>query len=73
MNTSVYDQIVQVSDENALDTMRQLARLEGLLLGPSSGAAVWAALQQARRIGTGGRVLCIAPDSGERYLSMDIF
>ena len=73
LNTSVYDQIVQVSDENALDTMRQLARLEGLLLGPSSGAAVWAALQQARRIGTGGRVLCIAPDSGERYLSMDIF
>jgi cysteine synthase A len=73
LNTSVYDQIVQVSDEHALDTMRQLARLEGLLLGPSSGAAVWAALQQARRIGTGGRVLCIAPDSGERYLSMDIF
>ena len=73
LNTSVYDEIVQVSDEHALDTMRQLARLEGLLLGPSSGAAVWAALQQARRIGTGGRVLCIAPDSGERYLSMDIF
>ncbi|MFC5648133.1 cysteine synthase A [Paenibacillus solisilvae] len=73
LNTSVYDEIVQVSDEHALDTMRQLARLEGLLLGPSSGAAVWAALQQARRIGAGGRVLCIAPDSGERYLSMGIF
>ena len=73
LNTSVYDEIIQVSDENALGTMRQLAKLEGLLLGPSSGAAVWAALQQARRIGTGGRVLCIAPDSGERYLSMDIF
>ncbi|BBH24925.1 cysteine synthase [Paenibacillus baekrokdamisoli] len=73
LNTSVYDEIVQVSDDHALQTMRELAKQEGLLLGPSSGAAVWAALQQARRIGSGGRVLCIAPDSGERYLSMDIF
>lgn len=73
LNTSVYDEIVKVSDDHALETMRKLAKLEGLLLGPSSGAAVWAALQHARRIGPGGRVLCIAPDSGERYLSMDIF
>ncbi|RAP77354.1 cysteine synthase A [Paenibacillus montanisoli] len=73
LNTSIYDEIVQVSDEDAIDTMRALARKEGLLLGPSSGAAVWAAMQQARRIGEGGRVLCIAPDSGERYLSMGLF
>ncbi|MCQ6559625.1 cysteine synthase A [Paenibacillus mendelii] len=73
LNTSVYDEIVKVSDEDALHTMRSLARLEGLLLGPSSGAAVWTALQLARRLGKGRRVLCIAPDSGERYLSMDIF
>ncbi len=73
LNTSVYDEIVQVSDEAAIDTMRRLAREEGLLLGPSSGAAVWAAMEQARRIGSGGRVLCIAPDSGERYLSMNLF
>lgn len=73
LNTSVYDEIVQVSDEDALTTMRNLARREGLLVGPSSGASVWAALQVARRLGPGKRVLCIAPDTGERYLSMDIF
>lgn len=73
LNTSVYDEIVRVSDDDAIGTMRRLAREEGLLLGPSSGATVWAAMQQARRIGEGGRVLCIAPDSGERYLSMGLF
>ncbi|MFC4810778.1 cysteine synthase A [Paenibacillus sp. GCM10023250] len=73
LNTSVYDEIVQVADDDAVGTMRRLAREEGLLLGPSSGAAVWAALAQARRIGPDGRVLCIAPDSGERYLSMGLF
>ncbi|CAM3409576.1 cysteine synthase A [Paenibacillus lupini] len=73
LNTNVYDEIIQVSDEDALQTMRSLARLEGLLLGPSSGASVWAAMQVAKRLGPGKRVLCIAPDTGERYLSMDIF
>jgi cysteine synthase A len=73
LNTSVYDEIIRVKDEDALETTRQLARKEGLLLGPSSGASVWAALQIARRLGPGKRVLCIAPDTGERYLSMDIF
>lgn len=73
LNTSVYDEIVQVADDDALETTRRLARLEGLLVGPSSGATVWAALRIARRLGAGKRVLCIAPDTGERYLSMDIF
>jgi len=73
LNTSVYDEIVQVSDDDALSTMRALARMEGLLLGPSSGAAVWTALRLAERLGAGKRVLCIAPDTGERYLSMGIF
>ncbi len=73
LNTSVYDEIIQVTDEDALETTRRLARNEGLLVGPSSGASVWAALQIARRLGSGKRVLCIAPDTGERYLSMDIF
>ncbi|MDU4698266.1 MULTISPECIES: cysteine synthase A [Paenibacillus] len=73
LNTAVYDEIVQVSDDDALETMRRLAALEGLLLGPSSGASVWAAIQLARRLGPGKRVLCIAPDTGERYLSMGIF
>ncbi|GLX67133.1 cysteine synthase A [Paenibacillus glycanilyticus] len=73
LNTAVYDEIIQVADEDALNTMRDLARLEGLLLGPSSGASVWAAMQVAKKLGPGKRVLCIAPDTGERYLSMNIF
>lgn len=73
LNTSIYNEIIQVSDEHALDTMRRLARLEGILVGPSSGASVYAALTLAKQLGPGKRVLCIAPDTGERYLSMDIF
>lgn len=71
LNTDVYDEIVQVADEDALQTTRDLARLEGILVGPSSGAAVWTAIQKARELGPGKRVLCIAPDNGERYLSME--
>ncbi|MFE6075081.1 cysteine synthase A [Paenibacillus sp. NPDC057886] len=73
INQQVYDEIVQVSDEDALNMSRQLARFEGILVGPSSGAAVWAALREARRLGAGKKVLCIAPDNGERYLSSFIF
>ncbi|MDG0808738.1 cysteine synthase A [Cohnella rhizosphaerae] len=73
LNTDVYDEIVQVTDEDAIGTMKRLAREEGILAGPSSGASVWAALQLARKLGVGKRVLCIAPDTGERYLSMDLF
>lgn len=70
LNQDVYDEIVLVNDEDAWQTTRDLAKLEGLLLGPSSGAAVWTAIQTARKLGPGKRVLCIAPDSGERYLSV---
>jgi cysteine synthase len=73
LNTDIYDEIVQVADDDAIRTTRELAAQEGLLLGPSSGASVWAALQLARGLGAGKRILCIAPDTGERYLSMDIF
>ncbi|MBP1993513.1 cysteine synthase A [Paenibacillus eucommiae] len=73
LNTDIYDEIVQVSDENAIQTMRDLAAKEGILVGPSAGASVWTGLQIARKLGAGKRVLCIAPDTGERYLSMDIF
>jgi len=73
LNTEIYDEIMQVSDEDALHTMRELAMKEGLLLGPSSGATVWAAIQLGKRLGEGKRVLCVAPDTGERYLSMNIF
>lgn len=71
LNTEVYDEIVQVADEHAIQTTRDLARLEGILVGPSAGAAVWTAIQKARVLGPGKRVLCIAPDNGERYLSME--
>lgn len=73
LNTSIYNEIIQVSDDDAIHTMRALATQEGLLLGPSSGASVWAAMQIAKRLGPGKRVLCIAPDTGERYMSMNIF
>ncbi|URN92805.1 MAG: cysteine synthase A [Candidatus Pristimantibacillus lignocellulolyticus] len=73
LNTSIYDEIIQVADEDAIHTMKLLAQQEGILVGPSSGATVWAAMQIARKLGTGKRVLCIAPDTGERYLSMDLF
>lgn len=73
LNTDVYNEIVQVTDEAALETLRQLAAQEGILIGLSGGASVWAALQEARRLGPGRRVLCIAPDTGERYLSMNLF
>ncbi len=73
LNTEVYDEIIRVKDEEALETMRDLARLEGMLLGPSSGASVFAAMKVAERLGPGKRVVCIAPDTGERYLSMGLF
>lgn len=73
LNTSIYDEIVQVADEDAIQTARDLARKEGILVGLSAGATVWASLQIARRLGAGKRIICIAPDTGERYLSMDVF
>lgn len=73
LNTSIYDEIVQVADEDAIQTARDLARKEGILVGLSAGATVWASLQIARRLGAGKRTICIAPDTGERYLSMDVF
>lgn len=73
LNTEVYNEIIQIADEEALTTMRNIARQEGLLVGPSSGASVYAAIMIAKRLGAGKKVLCIAPDTGERYLSMGLF
>lgn len=73
LDRSVYDRIVDVSDEEAWQTTRRLAREEGLLCGPSSGAVVFAALRVARELGPGKRVVVVAPDTGERYLSMGVF
>lgn len=73
LNTEIYDEIFQIKDEEAYETTRNLAVQEGLLLGPSSGASVFAALQVAQRLAPDQTVVCIAPDSGERYLSSDLF
>jgi cysteine synthase A len=74
LNTSIYDEILRVSNEAALDTARRMAREEGLLVGISAGAAVYASLQVARRPENSGRmIVVIIPDFGERYLSTALF
>jgi cysteine synthase len=70
---SVCDEIIAVTDEDAFATVKRLAAEEGVLAGSSGGAAVFAALQIARRLGAGKRVATIIPDSAERYLSKKIF
>jgi cysteine synthase A len=74
LNTKIYDEIVRVKNDDALDTARQLARLEGLFVGISSGAAVWAALQLARRNENEGKlIVAILPSYGERYLTSPLY
>jgi cysteine synthase A len=74
LNTSIYDQIVRVTNDDALDTARTMATQEGLLVGISSGAAVWAALQVARLSENKGKlIVVIIPSYGERYLSTKLY
>lgn len=73
LNQKIYDEIILVGDREAQEMTRKLARTEGILVGTSAGAAVNTALKIARRLGPGHRVLAIAPDTGERYLSSDLF
>ncbi len=73
LNRSIYNRVYRIDDEDALETARKLAALEGILVGPSSGAAVHTAIQAAKEIGEGKKVLAIAPDTGERYLSTGLF
>jgi cysteine synthase A len=70
---SACDEVMMVSDGDAFDTVKKLAAQEGVLAGSSSGAAVFAALKVAKRLGAGKRVVTIIPDSAERYLSKKIF
>ena len=69
----VCDEIIMVSDDNAFSTVRELAGKEGVLGGSSSGANVFGALQVAKRLGSGKRVVTVIPDAAERYLSKNIF
>ena len=74
LNTEIYDEIVRVKNEDAFATARRMATEEGLLVGISSGAAVWAALQVARRVENAGKLLVvIIPSFGERYLSTELY
>jgi cysteine synthase A len=73
LNRAIIDEIVRVSNDDALITARKVARVEGILCGISSGAAVWAALKIAARPENAGKtIVVILPDSGERYLSTQL-
>ena len=74
LNTQVYDEVIRVKNEDAFQTARRMAREEGLLVGISSGAATWAALQVANRPENAGKlIVVIIPSFGERYLSTALF
>jgi cysteine synthase A len=73
LNTDVYDGIIQVTQDDAAETTRRLAQEEGILVGISSGAACWASLQVAKKLGKGSRVVTVLPDVGDRYMTMGIF
>ncbi|MDR2523196.1 MAG: cysteine synthase A [Synergistaceae bacterium] len=74
LNTAVYNEVIAVEDEDALAAGREVARTDGLLVGISSGAAVWAAVQLARRPEFAGKtIVALLPDTGERYLSTPMF
>ena len=74
LNTAVYDEILPVTNEDALATGRRMGRTEGVLVGISSGAALWAALELARRPENAGKtIVVLLPDTGDRYLSTPLF
>jgi cysteine synthase A len=74
LNLKIIDEVITIEDEDAFATARRLASEEGILCGISSGAAVWAALELARRdVNRGKLIVVILPDLGERYLSTKLF
>ncbi|MEC9489830.1 MAG: cysteine synthase A [Halanaerobiales bacterium] len=73
LDTNIYDKIYHISDQEVIELTKKLAAEEGLLLGPSSGAAVWTALQVAEDLGPEKKVLAIAADTGQRYLGGEFF
>ncbi len=74
LNTEIYDKIIQVSYENAVETTRKLAKLEGIFVGISAGAAAWVGIYEiSKDFKNGDNIVVILPDSGERYLSTELF
>jgi cysteine synthase A len=73
LDRSVIDRVMKAWEEDAFPLARRLAREEGLFVGMSSGAIVWAAMQVAKELGPGHTVVCIAPDTAGRYLSTELF
>lgn len=73
LNTKVYNEVIPVTDNDAIKTAKELALREGILAGISSGAAMWAAAKVAARLGKGKKIVVLFPDRGERYLSSGMF
>lgn len=73
LNRDIFDEILLIKDEDAQMMARRLAREEGIFVGASAGAAAYYAVQIAKQMPSSARVLCMAPDTGERYLSSDLF
>jgi cysteine synthase A len=73
LDRSLIDRVMKAYEEDAFPIARRLAREEGLFVGMSSGAIIWAALEVARELGPGHHVVCIAPDSASRYLTTELF
>ena len=74
LDTTIYDEVVPVADEDAFSAARALARTEGVLVGISSGAALWAAIELARRPENEAKtIVALLPDTGELYLSSALF
>lgn len=73
LDTSVYNKVLSVTGDEAMETAREVGRKEGILVGISSGAAIAAALKVAKELGKGKKVLAVVPDNGERYLSTALY
>ncbi|WP_163469332.1 cysteine synthase A [Fusobacterium sp. IOR10] len=73
MDVSIMDHVIKVKDEDAFETCRQVAKEEGILFGISTGANIYAAIEVAKKLGPGKKVLTISPDGGEKYLSTDLY
>ncbi|GGI18427.1 MULTISPECIES: cysteine synthase A [Gottfriedia] len=73
LNTEIYDEVIQIKNDVAMETARKVAKEEGILVGISSGAAINAAQQVAKKLGKGKKVLAIIPSNGERYLSTALY